>query len=309
MNTATSMKEGFIPFRGYRVWYGIVGEQQGLDKLPLLCLHGGPGLPHDYLEPIGALAKTGHRVIFYDQLGCGNSDQPHNPKMWSYQLFVEEIDAVRNALRLDQVHLFGHSAGGSLAMEYTLTKPAGLASLILSDSLASIPQVNSEMQHLRSELPPDVQQTLLKHEKDGTTNDPAYQVALSVFSHRHWCRLDPWPDCLIQSLQKYAKNPEVNNALYGSNDFEITGSLREWSIIDRLGEILVPTLLISGRYDQATPVVVETMRREIPGSKWIIFENASHMPHLEEPERFIQVLGDFLNHVEISKNTDTFARR
>ncbi len=299
MSPATSMKEGFILFHGYKVWYGTVEEQQKSDKLPLLCLHGGPGLPHDYLEPIGELANTGHRVIFYDQLGCGNSDQPHNPKMWNYQLFVEEIDTVRSTLGLDQVHLFGHSAGGSLAMEYALTKPSGLASLILADSYASVPQINSEMKRLRSELPSDVQQTLLKHEKDGTTSDPAYQAALSVFSHRHWCRLDPWPDCLLQSLQKYAKNPEVNNVLYGSNDFEITGALRRWSIVDRLCEICVPTLIISGRYDQATPAVAETIHRGIAGSKWIMFENASHMPHLEEPERFIQVLADFLSHVEL----------
>jgi proline-specific peptidase len=221
--------------------------------------------------------------------------------MWSYQLFLEEIDTVRSALGLNQVHLFGHSAGGSLAMEYTLTKPSGLASLILADSFASVSQINSEMQYLRSELPLDVQQTLLEHEKDGTTNDPAYQTALSVFIHRHWCRLDPWPDCLLQSLQKYAKNPEVNNTLYGSSDFEITGSLKEWNITDRLGEISVPTLLISGRYDQITPAVVETIHRGIPNSKWIIFENSSHMPHLEEPERFIQVLDDILSHIEVSK--------
>ncbi|MGE5638144.1 MAG: proline iminopeptidase-family hydrolase [Chloroflexota bacterium] len=270
-------------------------------QVAIAMFDGGPGLPHDYLAPISIVANTGRRVVFYDQLGCGNSDQPHNPKMWSFQLFVEEIDAIRSTLELDQVHLFGHSAGGSLAMEYALTKPSGLVSLILADSLASVPQINSEMRRLRSELPLHVQQTLVKHEKDGTTNDPAYQAALSVFTHRHWCRLDPWPDCLLQSLQKYSKNHEVNNTLYGSSDFEITGMLREWSIVNRLGEIDVPTLLISGRYDQATPVVVAPIRRGIPDSKWVIFENSSHMPHLEEPERFIRMLGDFLNSVEASK--------
>ncbi len=292
--------EGFVPFRNYRVWYGIVGEQQSR-KLPLLCLHGGPGLPHDYLEPIGALANGGRKVVFYDQLGCGNSDQPHNPEMWSYSLFVDEINAIRSALGLDQVHLFGHSAGGSLAMEYVLTKPLGVASLVLADSYASVPQLMSEVQRLRSELPSDARQTLLKHQKDGTTNDPAYQAAFSLFSRRHWCRLDPWPDCLLRSLQKYAKNPEVNNSMYGPGDFEITGTLKEWSLIDRLGEINVPTLLISGRSDQVTPEVVETMRRGIPGSKWVVFEDSSHMPHLEEPGKFVQVLGDFLKRVEVSK--------
>ena len=241
------LEEGFVRFRSFRVWYGIAGKRQESSKLPLLCLHGGPGLPHDYLEPIGALANSGHPVVFYDQLGCGNSDQPHNPQMWNYQLFTEEVHAIRSALGLDRVHLFGHSAGGSLAMEYALTKPSGLASLILADSYPSVPQLMFEGRRLRSELPPDVQQTLLKHEKEGTISDPAYQAAFSVFSHRHWCRLDPWPEFLLRSLEKYMKNPEVNSIMYGSSDFEVTGTLKEWSVVDRLGEINVPTLLLSGR--------------------------------------------------------------
>ncbi len=292
------MEEGFVSFRGYRIWYGIVGKQEEPKKLPLLCLHGGPGLPHDYLEPIGILADTDRPVIFYDQLGCGNSDQPHNPKMWNYQLFVEELNTVRRELGLGQVHLFGHSAGGSLAMEYALTNPSGLASLILADSYASVPQINSEMKRLRSELPTDIQQVLLDHEKNGTTSHPAYQAAASEFTRRHWCRLDPWPDCLLKSLQKYMRNPEVNDVMYGSSNFEVTGMLKDWNVVNRLCDIHAPTLLISGRYDQATPAVAETLMHGIKGAKWSMLGNSSHMPHLEETERFISILADFLSNVE-----------
>ena len=147
-------KEGFISFRGYKVWYGIVGEREKPGKLPLLCLHGGPRAPHDYLEPIGATANTGRRVVFYDQLGSGNSDHPHKPEMWTVKLFMEEVGVVRQALGLKQVHLLGQSRGGMLAMEYALTKPSGLASLIVADSPASMQQWIAETSRLRSELPP-----------------------------------------------------------------------------------------------------------------------------------------------------------
>jgi pimeloyl-ACP methyl ester carboxylesterase len=157
--------EGFIPFHGYRTWYRIVGNGEEPGKLPLLVLHGGPGASYDYLEPLEAMTTTGRRVIFYDQLGGGNSDHPHDPSLWTVELFVEELDAVRKALALDRLHLLGQSWGGMLG-------------------------------------------------------------------------------------------------------------------------------------DEATPIIVETIHRTIPGSEWIIFENSSHMPHVEETDLYLQVLNRFLTRVE-----------
>jgi len=298
MVTPTSIKEGFVSFRGYKVWCGIVGEREEPGKLPLLCLHGGPGAPHDYLEPLGAVADTGRRVIFYDQLGSGNSDHPHKPGMWTVELFVEEVGVVCQALGLERVHLFGQSWGGMLAMEYALKKPNGLTSLILADSPASMPQWIAEANRLRAELPPDVQETLLRHEKAGTTSDPAYEEAMLVFYRRHVCRIDPWPDCLIRTWEKLKQDPEVYLTMNGPSEFFVTGTLKNWSIVNRLSEIDVPTLLLSGRYDEATPAIMETVHRGIRGSEWVIFENSSHMPHLEESERYLKVLADFLSRVE-----------
>jgi proline-specific peptidase len=158
-------------------------------------------------------------VILYDQLGNGNSDKPHGPSLWTVELFVDEVSAVRQALRLDRIHLLGHSWGGMLAMEYALTRPAGLISLIVASSPASMPQWVSEANRLRAELPAEVQRVLLKHEEAGTTDDPAYQEAMLVFYRRHVCRLDPWPDCINRTFEKLAKNPEVYNTMNGPSEF------------------------------------------------------------------------------------------
>ena len=298
MDTTIPIKEGFVSFRGHMVWYRIVGDREGPGKLPLLCLHGGPGGTHDYLEPLEAMAVTGRRVIFYDQLGAGNSDHPHNPSMWTVELFVEEVGVVRHVLGLERVHILGQSWGGMLGMEYALTQPAGLASLIVADSPASMPQWVAEANRLRAELPPDVQEILLKHEAAGTTDDPAYQEAMLVFYRRHVCRLDPWPDCVNKTFEKLAQNPEVYHTMNGPSEFHVIGTLKDWNIVNRLGEIRVPTLVIGGRYDEATPAITETVHRGIPGSEWVIFEHSSHTPHLEEPERYRQVLDQFLSRVE-----------
>jgi len=298
MHAELPTKEGFITFREYKIWYRIVGEHELPGKHPLLCLHGGPGATHDYLEPLEAMADTGRRVIFYDQLGAGNSDHPHNPSLWTVGLFVEELSVVREALGLDRLHILGQSWGGMLGMEYALTQPAGLVSLAVADSPASMLQWVAEANRLRAELPPEVQETLFRHEADGTTNDPAYQEAMLVFYRRHVCRLDPWPACVERAFKKLEEEPEVYNTMNGPSEFHVIGLLKDWNIVDRLGEIHVPTLVLSGRYDEATPLIAETVHRGILGSEWVLFENSSHMPHVEEPGRFLQVLTSFLDRVE-----------
>jgi len=291
-------REGRVSFRGYNVWYRIVGDREAPGKSPLLCLHGGPGATHDYLEPLEAVAATGRRIIFYDQLGNGNSDHPSDPSMWTVALFVEELGVIRHALGLERVHLLGQSWGGMLAMEHALTRPAGLASLILADSPASMPQWIAEINRLCAELPPEVQATLLKHEAAGTTDDPAFQEGMMVFYGRHICRLDPWPNCLNRTFEKLLQSPEVYGTMWGTSEFHVTGTLEDWDITNRLGEIRAPTLVIGGRYDEATPPLTESLHRGIPGSEWVIFENSAHMPHLEETERYMQVLTKFLDRVE-----------
>ncbi|MDE3042551.1 MAG: proline iminopeptidase-family hydrolase [Nitrospirota bacterium] len=288
----------FSPFRGYSIWYRLVGDQGTADTWPLLCLHGCPGAIYDYLEPLSALAQGGRRIVLYDQLGCGRSAHPHDPSLWTVQLYVEEIAAVRQALGLHDVHLFGQSWGGMLALEYAVTRPLGLKSLILADTPASTAQFVAELNRLRAELPLEVQATLAQHEAAGTTNEPAYQEAVMVFYRRHMCRLDPWPDCLNRTFAGMAQWPEVYRTMWGPSEFHFTGTLREWRIEDGLGEIRVPTLVLGGRYDEVTPAMTETLHRGISGSEWVIFEQSAHMPHLEETELYLETVNAFLARVE-----------
>jgi proline-specific peptidase len=298
MDAAAKVTEGTIPFRGHKVWYRIVGGRDEPGRFPLLCLHGGPGVPHDYLEPLEGMAATGRRVIFYDQLGCGSSDQPRNPSMWTVDLFVEEVGVVRRALGLDRCHLLGQSWGGMLGMQYALTQPAGLVSLTVASSPASMPQWVAEANRLRMDLPPAVQQTLVKHEEAGTTDDPAYEEAMLVFYRRHVCRVDPWPAFVMRAFEKLGANAEVYNTMNGPSEFHVTGVIKDWDITHRLGEIRVPTLVTSGRYDEATPAIAQTVHHGIKGSEWVVFEHSAHLAHAEEPARYLQVLGDFLQGVE-----------
>jgi proline-specific peptidase len=290
--------EGFISFHGYHTWYRIVGEREGPGKSSLLCLHGGPGATHDYFAPLEALAATGRRVVLYDQLGWGNSDHVHDPSLWTVDLFLGELDAVRLALGLQSVHILGHSWGGMLALEYALTRPQGVAGLVLADTAASTPQWIAETGRLISELPPEVQQAIRKHEARGSTDSPEYADACRMFSRRHGGgHIQPTPEWVEKAFEKLEDN-EVYLTMWGPSEFCATGPLKDWDVTARLGEIRLPTLVIAGRYDEATPALADTIHQGIPGSELVIFESSAHFPHIEESERYLQVLSVFLDRVE-----------
>jgi proline-specific peptidase len=288
-------EEGFVPVGEYRVWYRSVGGGAEHENIPLLTLHGGPGIPHDYISDMAALASDTRRVIFYDQLGCGRSDQPHNPALWTIERTVAEIGTVRAALGLDRVHLWGQSFGGLFALEYALRQPQGLVSLILASSTSSIPLWIAEANRLREELPPEVQATLLAHERAGTFDDPEYLRATQVFYDRHVIRLKPIPEHVQRAMDQAG---EVYLTMNGPTEFLVIGTIKDWDRTDRLPEIHIPTLITSGRYDESTPVLNEVLNNGIAGSQWVLFEHSSHMAHVEERELYLSTVKAFLEGVE-----------
>jgi len=288
-------QKGFIPVGKYRVWYRIVGGGADHENIPLLTLHGGPGVPHDYILDMTGLASDTRRVIFYDQLGCGRSDQPDDLSLWIIERFVAEIDTVRRALGLENVHLWGQSFGGLFALEYALGQPQGLTSLILASSTSSIPLWIAEANRLREALPPDVQATLLRQEQAGTTDDPEYQQATMVFYDRHVIRLKPIPEHVQRAMDHVG---QVYYTMNGPSEFHVIGTIKDWDRTERLSEIHVPTLITSGRYDESTPLINEVLHNGIAGSKWVLFEQSSHMAHVEERELYLSTVKAFIESVE-----------
>jgi L-proline amide hydrolase len=293
-------REGTVPFRvdgdTAETWYRLVGELRPEGPAPLVVLHGGPGASHDYLLPLADLAGA-RAVVFYDQVGNGRST--HYPDrgadFWTVELFVRELQTLVEALGIaDRHHVLGSSWGGFLAQEYALTHPSGLRSIVLADTAASFPDFVAEANRLRQELPPEVEATLKRHEEAGTTDDPEYEEACMVFYSRHVCRLEPWPQELVDSFGWIDRDPTVYHTMNGPSEFHVVGSIKDWNVKDRLGEIDVPTLLVSGRYDEAAPPLQDTLEAGIPDSEWVLFEESSHVPHMEERERYMQVVGAWL---------------
>jgi proline-specific peptidase len=281
-------QEGKVAVDGYQVWY----RRMCNGGIPLLVLHGGPGAGHDYLEGLEGLAAA-RSVVFYDQLGCGKSDRPDDRSLWQIERFVAEVDTVRQVLGLEQIHLLGHSWGGWLAIEYMLSRPQGVVSLILASTSASLPQFIAETARLKAALPPEIYQTLQRYESQADYRHPDYEAAVLEFYKRHLCRLDPWPEPLLRSVENLNGNA-VYETMNGPNEFVVIGNLKDWDRTDLLGEICAPTLITVGRHDELTPTCAETLHRGIPGSRMVLFEKSAHLAHLEEPDQYRRVIGDFL---------------
>jgi L-proline amide hydrolase len=265
--------------------------------VPLVLLHGGPGGTHDYLEPFERLATNGRATVFYDQLGAGRSTHlsDRSADFWTVDLFLAELDNLLRHLGIaGGYHLLGQSWGGMLGAEHAVRQPMGLKSLVICDSPASMVLWVQEADRLREALPPEVQRTLLRHEAAGTTDSPDYAAAVRVFYDRHLCRLEPWPESLNRSFRFMQEDPTVYHTMNGPSEFHVVGTLKSWSIIDKLERITVPTLLISGRHDEATPATVQPYADRIRDVRWTIFEQSSHLPHLEETEPCLQLVAEFL---------------
>jgi L-proline amide hydrolase len=181
-----------------------------------------------------------------------------------------------------------------LGMEHALELPAGLRSLVIADSPASMPLWLAEANRLRGLLPADVQETLLRHEEAGTTDSEEYERAVLAFYERHVCRLVPFPDALQRTFDEIAKDPTVYHAMNGPSEFHVIGSLKSWDVTPRLPGITAPVLIVSGEHDEATPAVVQPSVDAIPGARWELIAGASHTPHLEQPDVFLPLVEEFL---------------
>jgi len=301
LSIAAATTEGTVPFRGHQTWYRVTGDlaaSTAAGKVPLVVLHGGPGIPHDYTLRIAGLAAGGRAVVHYDQLGCGRST--HLPEagadFWNVQLFLDELDNLLDGLGIrDSYDVLGQSWGGMLAAEHAVLRPAGLRALVIANSPASMELWLAEANRLRAELPADVQDALLRNEQAGTTDSQEYLDAEKVFYDRHVCRVVPNPPEVVASFEALAQDPTVYHSMNGPSEFHVIGTMKDWTVIDRLDQVVAPTLLVNGRYDEATPACVQPFADRIPDVRWEVFEESSHLPQVEEEERYLQVVGAFLD--------------
>jgi len=259
----------------------------------LLCLNGGPGLPCDYVRDCHSwISDKGFKVVAYDQLGCGQSDKPKNKDLWNVKRYSDELNTIIKTLNLKNIHLLGQSWGTILAMEYAVSYPNIVKSLIMDNGVADVPHLISELNRLREALGSETVKMMLRHEAEGTLDHPEYQAAITILNYRHVCRLDEWPESIHASLNDW--NMDVYGTMQGPNEFLYIGNLKEWNRINEMKEVKTPSLITVGMHDELPPSCALKMHNALPNSEIKVFKNSSHMPFYEEPEEYFKTLINFI---------------
>lgn len=288
--------KGWAPFGEYRTWYRVTGTIGGRRPV-VVAVHGGPGGTHDNLLGLCSLVEDGWPVVHYDQIGSGSSSAlpDRDAGFWTPELFGAQLNSLLDHLGIADNHvLYGHSWGGLVAARHAANRPAGLRGLVVANAAASYPLLRTGIDTLRAQLPPQVEAALRAHEAAGTTNSPDYADALRVFGDRHLCRIVPWPEDQLAAHLELLDNDVVHSIMFGPSPISVTGTIRDYSVIDHLVDIDVPTLVITGRHDIVTPDAVAPFAELVPDVRLEIFADSGHVPHLEEPVRFRRMMVDFL---------------
>jgi proline iminopeptidase len=283
------IEEKYIPFREYQTYVRIVKEDDQ-DCVPILLLHGGPGSTHNYFEVLDPLSAQ-RPVISYDQLGCGNSYVDHHPQLWTLSTWMEELDNVIKSLHLTRFHLLGQSWGGMLALAYALQQPQGLQSLILSSTLSSSQLWGREQHRMLEYMTKEEQDAIAKAEETGNWQDEMAQKAIARYMKLHCADIkDNDPECLRREKRS---GTESYMTAWGPNELTPQGTLKNFDVTDKLCEIKVPCLIISGTDDLCTPLIAKTMYDHLPYARWELFANARHMVFAEYTEKYLQLLADW----------------
>ncbi len=287
--------EGYIQVKGGKVWYRIVGSG---DKPPLLLLHGGPGVPSYYLNPLAPLGDE-RPVIFFDQLGCGRSDRITDTTLMTVDNYVEEVQTIVKELGLSDYYLLGQSWGTMLGVDYYLKYPEGIKGLILSSPSLNIERWLKDADTLISMLSDTLQKAIRVNEEYKTYDAPEYKLATQIYYELFLARKQPWSADIDSSFSQLGKN--VYEYMGGPSEFTMTGTLKDYDITNRLGEIKVPTLFITGEFDEAREVTVRYYQSLVPNSTFQLIDNAGHLTMQDNPVQNISVIRDFLNKIEIKK--------
>lgn len=291
------------PKGNFKVWTKRIGNNDGIK---VLLLNGGPGATHEYFECMESFFPAANiEFIYYDQLGCGNSQDPKDTSMWDLPRYVEEVEQVRTALQLnkDNFYLLGHSWGGILAMQYALKYQANLKGLIISNMMSSCPAYGK---YAREVLAPQFDKNILDSirtiEANNDFANPKYmELLMPNFYAKHYLRLpvDNWPEPVTRSFAK------LNNSLYvtmqGPSEFGVSGKLLNWDVSKQLPELRIPTLTIGGTHDTMDPEHMKWMSTQVQKGRFLLCEKGSHMSMYDDQQTYMKGLISFLKDVDGGK--------
>jgi len=283
------MTEFFLETKAGKIWGCVFGKEK--KGIPLLVVHGGPGFL-SMTETVEDFAEN-RPVYFYNQLGSHLSDTAGDKEVYSLELFVEELDQVREKLKLNEVVLMGFSWGTALICSYMLQKKAqGVKGLILSGPILSAAMWGKDQRENIQRMPKAIQEAIEDGEKRSDFGQ-AYETAMMAYYKKHVCQIDPWPENLNKAFSKL--NMEVYMTMWGPSEFTITGKLKDFDVMNQVKVIDIPVLITCGDMDEASPKTCKDYQLAFKNARLAVIPNSSHLHQVEQPEIYKMVVNNFLD--------------
>jgi len=285
--------EGYVNVKGGKIWYRIIGEGK---KTPILMLHGGPGGTSRSFYQFASLGED-RPVIIFDQLGSGRSDHHTDTSLLTVENFVNQVAALKTSLKLKTFYLHGHSWGTALALEYYLKYPTGIKAIIFNSPYFSTALWKADADTLISTLPDSIQMAIKTGEQNHDFESPGYKNANEVFSKNFGVRNTRLTSELDTAT--YAGNKFIYNYMWGPTEFTATGTLIHYDRVQSLKTIKVPTLFITGEFDEARPATVKYFQRLVPNARYVEIEGAGHGTMHDNKTRNLTAIKTFLDETEL----------
>ncbi len=283
---------GIVETSKAHVWYKIFYTEQSKEKVPIICLHGGPGCSHHHMLILQNMAVN-NPVIFYDQSGCGNSKMKDNSFTdWDFDYYVQELAMLIDTLGYEKCYLLGTSWGSTLALRYTIEYQENIQGLFLTSPMFKADDWVNDCKGLAKSISIDFYENMLKHESERTFDTVEYREIEDVFYNHFFCRMSTMPQDLIDSLNVF--NFDIYQAMWGPSEMISTGNLQHTNLVPMLQQLTVPTLLMCGKYDMATPERMAEYIELIKDGQLYVFEKSAHVPFLEESKLYQDVVSNFI---------------
>lgn len=286
-STPQSTAHGFVNVPGARLYYEIVGQGD-----PILVVHGGPGLDHNYLLPGMRGLATSHRVIFYDQRGSGATLGEVNASTISFDRMLADIDALVDSLRLGPITLLGHSWGGLVAMRYAARHPERLRSLILMNTVEPgqryAERSATMMRARQSAADSTAIAAIMASDAIRRQDTSAVNALMRALFRSSFADTSLAAQLSIHLSERSASNMSRVAGL-------VMGPLgRDFDLWNEAASIRVPTLIVHGVDDLVPIEMPRELARTIPGARLVEIQQSGHFPYIERPREIFSAIDDFL---------------
>ncbi|MCI4332444.1 MAG: alpha/beta hydrolase [Thermoplasmata archaeon] len=265
---------------------------RGHGPATLLVHSGGPGYTYHYLRPLLGLATSHLRVILFNPRGVGGSWGPRQTDDYTIPNQAQDVEALRRALDIDELHLLGFSAGGFAALEYAGRYQRKLSSLLLCGTAGSAEEVRQANRMMVGAATPAQRRRLRELTRSEAFDTPEYAELAAEITQ-------PFSSRFLTGVPKDLKASKVSRKVYRAmmtrtgDEFLVDGTMARWDGRKYYSKIEVPTLVLVGRYDFFLEASREMADRIVPAHLRVL-PRSSHLAHLEQPREFLNAIREFL---------------